>query len=96
MKRLDIVANHSIEEDLFELFKKRGVARRFTKIPVVHGTGESEPKQGDHIWPEENFMLIVYCEDEEAGTIREVLRELKSYFPQEGIKLFEQSAEQTV
>ena len=96
MKKLEIIANHSIEEDLFELLKNRNVGKRYTKVPVVHGAGDSEPKQGDHIWPEENFLLVIYCEEAEAEAVRDALRELKSYFPQEGIKLFELDAEQTV
>lgn len=96
MKRLEIIANHSIEDDMFEMLAKRDAAKRFTKIPSVHGAGLSDPKQGDHVWPEENFILIVYCEEEEAAVIREVLRELKSYFPAEGIKLFETDAHETL
>jgi hypothetical protein len=96
MKRLEIIANQSIEEDLFELLRKRGLAKKYTKIPGVHGAGNSEPKQGDHIWPEENFILILYCEEGDALATAEVIRELKTYFPTEGIKLFESNAEQTV
>lgn len=96
MKKLEIIANQSIEEDLFELLRNRKVGQKYTKVPVVHGAGSSNPKQGDEVWPEENFLLILYCDEEEAQAVREVLRELKSYFPDEGIKLFELDAIQTV
>lgn len=96
MKRLEIIINLSIEEDLLELFKKKKVALKFTRFPEVHGAGHSEPKQGNSIWPEENVMYVVYCTEEEAEVIRTVVRELKGYFPNEGTKVFETNAEQTV
>jgi len=89
MKRIEIIANRSIEEDMFEAFGKAGIAQHYTKIPIVLGTGNSGPRMGDHIWPEENFMLIVYCEDEEADAIREELGKLKDFFQSEGIKIYE-------
>jgi len=89
MKRIEIIANRSIEEDMFEAFQKAGVAQHYTKIPVVVGVGSAGPRMGDHIWPEENFMLLVYCEDEEAARIREEIGKLKKFFVNEGIKIFE-------
>jgi len=88
MRRVEIIANHSIEEDMFEQFTRRKVVQEYTKIPNVMGVGNSGPRRGDHIWPEENFILIVYCEEDEAGLIQESIEELKKFFPDEGIKLF--------
>ena len=90
MKRVEIFANHSIEEDMFDLFTKKDIVRNYTKIPSVMGSGSSGPRRGDHIWPEENFILIVYCSAEEAAQINEVITELKQFFPEEGIKIFVQ------
>jgi hypothetical protein len=89
MKRLEIIGNRSIEADLFEHFERRKVGHRYTKLPVVHGAGNSGPRQGDHIWPEENFLLIIYCGEEEAKKIREAVMEVKKHFESEGLKLFE-------
>jgi len=92
MKRIEIIANRAIEEDMLEAFGKAGVATHYTKIPIVLGVGNSGPRMGDHIWPEENFMLIVYCGEEEARSIRSVVKELKEFFQSEGIKIFETEA----
>jgi len=89
VKRIEIIANRSIEGDLHDALKAAGAALHYTKIPVVHGVGSSGPRMGDHVWPEENFILIVYCEDEEAEKIRSVVADLKAFFTQEGIKIFE-------
>jgi len=96
MKRLEIIGNRSIEEDLFELFDKKGVVKKYTKFPFVHGVGSTTPKQGDPVWPEENFLLIIYCDEEEASIIRETVKELRAYFPTEGLRMFEMYAEQSV
>jgi len=89
MKRIEIICNRAIEEDLFNIFKQKGITKFYTKIPVVHGIGSSGPRMGDHIWPEENFMLIIYCDEKEADLIRESIEELKQYFKDEGVKMFE-------
>lgn len=89
MKRIEIIANRSVEEDLLEGLEKAGVGKHYTKIPIVVGVGNSGPRMGDHIWPEENFMLIIYCEDEEAEGIQKVVAEQKEFFQDEGIKIFE-------
>ena len=89
MKRLEIIANRAVEDDLFEAFRKRDVVHQYTKIPTAYGIGNSDPKMGDHIWPEENIILVVYCNEMEAEKIREAVMEVKSFFTQEGIKLFE-------
>ncbi len=89
MKRLEVIGNKSIEEDLFDALEKNNVVFHYTKIPVVHGQGTSDPKMGDGTWPEENFILIIYCESDIAQKIFIVVKELKKYFPNEGIKVFE-------
>uniref|UniRef100_A0A7C3I1T9 Nitrogen regulatory protein P-II n=1 Tax=Gracilinema caldarium TaxID=215591 RepID=A0A7C3I1T9_9SPIR len=88
MIRLELFANRSVEEDLFDAFAKVGVVKHYTKIPVVHGVGSSGPRMGDAIWPEENFALIIWCEEEEGRRIAAVVEAVKQRFPHEGIKLF--------
>jgi hypothetical protein len=92
MKRIEIFANVSVRDALFNAFAERGVVRQCTLVPVVHGNGSSGPRYGDEVWPEENFMLIVYCPDTEAEIIRRAVHEVKAAFENEGIKLFEISA----
>lgn len=88
LKRVEIIANHSVESNVMESLESRGFASHFTKIPNVQGRGNSEPKQGDHIWPEENFLLIIYCDDQEAGMIEEAIDGVRNDFPDEGICCF--------
>ena len=89
MTRVEIIANRSVEADLMDALSQKGIARYHTKIPEVQGVGTSGPRQGDHIWPEENFVIVVYCSEEEARAIRLVAEELKRFFKDEGITVFE-------
>ncbi|GHT79618.1 hypothetical protein FACS1894130_08850 [Spirochaetia bacterium] len=88
MIRLEIVANHSVEEDLLEAFKDAGVGKFYTRYDNVSGVGTSGPRMGDAIWPEVNFSLIIWCELDEARGIAKAVAGVKKHFPDEGIKLF--------
>jgi hypothetical protein len=88
MTRIEIFVNQSIEADLFEMFSRYKVARQYTKIPGTHGVGNSDPKMGDHIWPEENAIIIIYCKKKEALLIKEAVNDIKKQFPNEGVKIF--------
>ena len=89
MKRIEIIANRSIEEDMFDLFRRKGIVKHYTRIPEAYGVGSKGPRMGNHIWPESNFILVVYCDEQEAEVIKEAVSELKELFKDEGIKLFE-------
>ncbi|MFO8064639.1 MAG: PG0541 family transporter-associated protein [Spirochaetota bacterium] len=93
MQRLEIIANRSVEEDLFDQLKRRGLSPFYTKLPEVQGVGDSGPRQGDHVWPEENFLMIIYCEQSVANQLRDLVGELKRLFPDEGITMFSVQAQ---
>jgi len=88
LKRVEIVANRSVEEDLMEAFLAAGIAQHYTKYPEVHGVGRSGPRMGDAIWPEENFVIVVWCKKKEREAIEEAVAKVKVKFPNEGIKIF--------
>ncbi len=86
--RVEIIGNRSIQEDLFEALEKSKIDSRYTMIAETLGDGRSGPRQGDATWPEENFVLIIYCEKKVAQTIRRVVDDVKEHFPSEGLKIF--------
>jgi len=88
MIRLEIIANHSVEENILEALAKAGVGKYYTKFPVIFGVGSSGPRMGDPIWPEENFALVIWCEEEEARAIKRAVEGVKERFPDEGIKVY--------
>jgi hypothetical protein len=88
MIRLEIIANHSVEENILEALKKEGAGKYYTKYPEIFGVGSSGPRMGDAVWPEENFALVIWCEENEARAIQRAVQGVKKVFPDEGIKLF--------
>jgi len=88
MIRVEIIANNSVEENVLEALAKEQAGKFYTKIPGVLGVGSSGSRMGDAIWPEENFVLIIWCEEDEAGRIKRAVESVKEKFPGEGIKLF--------
>ncbi|MDR2177690.1 MAG: hypothetical protein LBP20_06575 [Treponema sp.] len=88
MFRVEIIANHSVEENILEAFSREGVGKFYTKYPNVFGVGNSGPRMGDAIWPEENMALVVWCEEDEARGIAHAVEEVKKQFPDEGIRVF--------
>ena len=88
MIRLEIIANNSVEENILDAFKANGVGKYYTKLPGVHGIGTSGPRMGDPIWPEENFVFVIWCEEEEALGIKRAIEVVKEKYPNEGIKMF--------
>lgn len=88
MLRVEIIANHSVEENVLDALKNYGVGKYYTLYPRVTGIGSSGPRMGDAVWPEENFALVIYCEEEEAQNIERAVTEVKEKYPDEGIKFF--------
>jgi hypothetical protein len=88
MRRIEIVANQSVEENILEALAKENAGKHYTKIPHILGVGTSGPRMGDSVWPEENFIMIIWCEDDEARAIKRAVASVKQKFKDEGIKLF--------
>ena len=95
MIRIEIIANHSVEENILEALQFGGVGKYYTKYPNIQGVGSSGPRMGDAIWPEQNFSLIIWCEKEEALAIEDAIASVKEHFPNEGIKVFGLPEDQT-
>jgi len=88
MIRIEIIANNSVEENILEALAKEQAGKYYTKMTGVLGVGSTGPRMGDAIWPEENFALIIWCEEKEARSIQRAIASVKEKFPDEGIKLF--------
>jgi hypothetical protein len=49
MLRVEIVANHSVEENILEALARENVGKYYTKYPNVYGVGSTGPRMGDAI-----------------------------------------------
>ena len=91
--RAEIISNQSVQEDIVERLEKELPSIQYTVIPEIHGRGVRTKKLGDTIWPEMNFVLFAYVEEDTARKIKEVIEAVKQRFPNEGISLFFTKAE---
>ena len=88
MTRLEIIANNSVEADIREALNRVERDFHFSRLNAVHGRGVSDPKEGNAVWPEENFIYIIYTGDETARRFIDAVRDVKKQFTLEGIKVF--------
>ncbi len=88
MLRFEIIANNAVEEDIMDALKKEGADKFYTRLNNIHGSGYSDPKMGDPVWPEENFILIIYCSEEEGEHVKNAVSLVRDKFPDEGVRSF--------
>lgn len=88
MRRVEIIAAQAILEDVLEALEHYAVPMHYTIIPTAHGKGNTIPKLGDDVWPEENFILIMYCEDATLRSIEMAIQLVKKKYDHEGIGYF--------
>lgn len=88
MRRVEIMAAQAILEDVLEALEHYQVPMHYTIIPTVQGRGNTNPKLGDDVWPEENFLLIMYCEEAVLQSIEQALELVRKKYDHEGIGYF--------
>nr|WP_319475120.1 PG0541 family transporter-associated protein [uncultured Sphaerochaeta sp.] len=88
MRRVEIMAAQAILEDVLEALGHYEVPMHYTIIPTAHGKGSTIPKLGDDVWPEENFVLIIYCEEATLESIEMAIQLVKKKYDHEGIGYF--------
>lgn len=88
MHRVEIIANRSMEEDLLETLHAQEVAMHYSLLYGVRGVGESGARLGSSVWPEENCILIIYCDVQEARRIQQAVHAFRQRNPQEGVAFF--------
>ena len=86
--RAEIISNQSVQEDIIERLEQTLPSIEYTVIPEIHGSGKRTKKLGDTVWPEMNFVLFTYVEEEAARKIKEIVETVKQRFPNEGLRLF--------
>ncbi|MDR0599194.1 MAG: hypothetical protein LBG84_03810 [Treponema sp.] len=88
MKRMELIANHSVKDEILGSLESEIRDFYYTLVPTVHGRGKSAYRLGTATWPEENFMIISYLDGHDALAAEAVVGEVKHRFPGEGIRLF--------
>jgi hypothetical protein len=92
MKRLEIFANQSVQEELVAALEAAVAGLRYTVVPDVHGRGGDDWKLGTTVWPEENFLLVCYLTDDTVSAATDAVRQVKVRYPKEGLKAYTSEA----
>lgn len=93
MYRAEIIANQSVQEEIIDLLEEHIPNILYTIIPLVVGRGKESYKLGSATWPETNFVLVSYIEDDQVNIVRSIIKAIKEKFNGEGVKLFFVKAE---
>lgn len=88
MCRAEIIANSSVHDEIIEALEASIPGFLYTIIPVVYGKGKENKKLGTVTWPELNFIMIAYVDDEHVQAVRDAVASIKNRLPNEGTKLF--------
>ncbi|WP_147633899.1 PG0541 family transporter-associated protein [Treponema pectinovorum] len=88
MTRCEVIANQSVQEEIVLLLEEHLPHALYTIIPTVMGRGKKTSKLGNSIWPETNFILLTYVEDNDVSAVKAIIAAVKEKFKGEGIKLF--------
>ncbi len=92
MKRIEVVLTQAIESDFLQLYEREcrriNIKCKYTKIENVMGSGNTNPKLGDSIWPQLNVMFILYVEDDFVPIITNIMRKLHEMYVGEGAAAF--------
>ena len=88
MKRLELIANRSVESEIIEALEENVQDFFYTLLPQAHGKGKTKYRLGTATWPELNFLLISYLDDGDAAKAEAAVRRVKEQFQREGIKVF--------
>jgi len=96
MKLIFLVYNVVIESKVMEELEKAKV-KVYTKLPSIHGAGtHSAPHLDTHVWPEMNHGLFIAVEEEKKDEVLDRMKELKSIYKKEGLKIFVLPLEEVV
>jgi hypothetical protein len=85
VKRLEVIANRSVHDELIEALEGSLPDIEYTLLPLVHGRGKRKRKLGTRTWPETNFLLISYLDEAGAERARAVVLSIERKFPNEGV-----------
>ncbi len=82
------MAAQAVQDDILDALAFYEVPPHYTIIGSVYGRGNTTPKLGDSVWPEENFLLIMYCDQELVQRIEQAIELVRKKYDHEGIGFF--------
>lgn len=88
MQMAMIVYNEVIDDEVMEILKNCAMTN-YTKLMGVYGKGNTSGMHlGNDIWPGQNNILYVVCDERQAKQMLSCIRELRKQLGHEGVKAF--------
>jgi len=88
MKRIEIICDVTIEDEIIDALESLDGISGYSNISPVKGTGNHGPRKGDHVWPEENSLIIIYLNDDKTEMLQKLIDDKRKQFPRNGIAAF--------
>ena len=88
MKRIEIISNKAIEDEVIAALSKIGHREAFTLLSPVFGRGEKGRREASAVWPELNSLFIIYIEDDRLDVLKTVLTKVKENFNVENLRCY--------
>ncbi|MBN1997633.1 hypothetical protein JW935_08785 [candidate division KSB1 bacterium] len=88
MKRVEIISNKAIEEEIIAVLGIVGHKEAFTLLSPVFGRGRKGRREGSAVWPEQNSLFIVHIEDEKIEALQVALKKVKENFSVENLRCY--------
>ncbi|MCL2373622.1 MAG: hypothetical protein FWC65_00065 [Treponema sp.] len=85
---MELIANRSVESEIIEALEDSIDEFFYSLLPQIQGRGKTKYRLGTATWPEMNFLLVSYLNDDDAVKAKAAVRAVKERFPREGIKMF--------
>ena len=97
LKSVFIAYNEAYHSLILRLLDKQNL-KGYTSWNHIQGRGSNsgEPHIGSHAWPTMNDAMLVVVPEEKLQALLDALRELDERNPQEGLRAFVWSIEQTI
>jgi len=88
MKRMVLIANPSIENEIINALEEKIIEFNYNIFPQKHGKGKSRYRLEKTTSYEMEFFLVSYLYDENAVKARKAIYKVREHFPREVIKLY--------
>lgn len=97
LKGIFISYNQAYHPIILKILSKQSL-RGYTSWEGVQGQGSrgGEPHLGSHAWPTMNQAMMVFAPADRASRLLQALRELDEATPDQGLRAFVWSVEETI
>lgn len=88
MTRIEVILDATIAEEFSRRVDQLPGGLHYSMLESVKGRGTKGPRRGDSVWPEENYLYILYVDDDDEELTYQAIRQLRDDFPRSAVAAF--------